>query len=134
MTKDYEYAYTNGGHLKRTNKMIYYEQPSHLNNTVMGINLKFLDKIVDCCNARNVRLVFLRSPMHTDFIYWQNEDQFQQIKKDRYSEIEFLDYGRIFNTDEYFADYQHLNQNGAEKFSKILAHDLDSIGALKVEN
>ena len=32
----------------------------------------------------------------------------------------------------YFYNAQHLNRKGAEKFSRILAHDLDSLGYLTI--
>lgn len=124
LKRDYEYAYSTGGHEKKTNDMVRYGQSNNVGDREIGINLAFLDKIVDCCKERNVRLIFLRSPLHPDYVYWQTEEQFQQIRKERYSEVEFWDYGRIYSSDEYFADYQHLNQKGAEDFSGILARKL----------
>ena len=120
INNDYEYAYNYGGHETRNDVFKKHEQDKDLELGQLEVNVAFLDKIVEYCKKSNIRLIFLRSPMHQDFVYWQTESEFQQIRKERYGDVPFLDFGKFIVEDEYFADYQHLNQNGAEFFSKTI--------------
>lgn len=127
LKKEYEYAYSYGGHEIRNEIITKNVQPDFQEGEISRVNLVFLDKIVDYCMQSNVKLMFVRSPLHPDYIYWKNELQFQQIRNDRYGNIPFLDFGNYINDDEYFADYQHLNQKGAELFSKAINDTLRNI-------
>lgn len=120
LKKDYEYAYKTGGHEIQNRVIVKGNQYKDINPGPLNVNLAFLDKMVECCRESNVQLVFLRSPLHHDFVYWQTETEFQQIRKERYGDVPFLDFGNFIIDDEFFADYQHLNQNGAELFSKTI--------------
>lgn len=127
LKKEYEYAYSYGGHEVRNEVITKNVQPDFQDGKISRVNLVFLDKIVNYCEQSNVQLIFVRSPLHSDYIYWKNELQFQQIRNDRYGHIPFIDFGNYINNDEYFADYQHLNQKGAELFSKVINDTLRNI-------
>lgn len=127
LKKEYEYAYSYGGHEVRNEVITKSVQPDLQECEISRVNLVFLDKIVNYCELSNVKLIFVRSPLHPDYIYWKNELQFQQIRNDRYGNISFIDFGNYINNDEYFADYQHLNQKGSELFSKAINDTLKNI-------
>ena len=127
LKKEYEYAYSYGGHESRNEIITKNVQPDFQEGEISRVNLVFLDKIVDYCMHSNVKLMFIRSPLHPDYIYWKNELQFQQIRESRYGNIPFLDFGNYYIDDEYFADYQHLNQKGSELFSKAINDTLKNI-------
>ncbi len=124
---DYEYAYSYGGHESRNEEITPTDQTSISDMEISRVNLAFLDKIVDYCEKSKVQLVFVRSPLHPDYIYRQIEPQFQQVRKERYGEVPFIDFVDFIEDDEYFADYQHLNQKGSELFSKTVDKILNNI-------
>lgn len=84
---------------------------------VSQINLDYLKKIVAYCKSKNVKLYFFRCPMHQKLFEIVNENQFQQIRKEQFSEIPFLDYHDFPLTNDEFGDFDHLNFKGAKKFS-----------------
>lgn len=127
LTHNYEYAYSYGGHESRQEIVDTAKHQDVPLYQLSYINKYYLDKIVELCKAKHVKLIFMRSPMHPKYIYWQTEPQFQNIIQQHYSDIEFWDYGHALSADTLFADYQHLNQNGAVVFSTIINQKLHPI-------
>jgi hypothetical protein len=80
-------------------------------------NLLYLDKIVDLCEKNKINLVFVRCPLHPNYEGYYNETVFKRILKTRYSTVRFLDFAKFeLHPSDYF-DKEHLNQQGARKFS-----------------
>lgn len=127
LTHNYEYAYSYGGHESRHEIVDTTKQQNEPSYQLSHINKYYLDKIVELCEKQHVKLIFMRSPMHPKYVYWQTELQFQNIMQQHYSDIEFWDYGHALSADTLFADYQHLNQNGAVVFSTIINQKLHPI-------
>lgn len=90
---------------------------SKINIEHLNVQLYFLDKIVDLCKFYRVKLIFVRSPLFPTFKYWETEVDFQNIRNKRYGEVPFWDFGHFMSEPYYFRDFQHLNQDGSEKFS-----------------
>lgn len=86
-------------------------------NLIVTTNLIYLDKIIDLCKKSNVKLFFIRTPIHPKWKYLANELQYIKIKNEKYKDVELLDF-KLFpiETNE-FADFEHLNTIGARKFT-----------------
>ena len=80
-------------------------------------NLEYLSKIVAFCKEKNIRVFFLRMPIHPDLPFLKNESQYQNIKKERFPEVELLDFKNFPVADGEFGDFDHLNHKGAKRFS-----------------
>jgi hypothetical protein len=95
------------------------ENPTQTNKVKLSLtNLRFLDKIVNFCRERKIKLLFIRCPLHPNYKGYYNESELQHLLKTRHSSIQFLDFAKfpLENTD-YF-DLEHLNFEGSKKFSK----------------
>jgi len=80
-------------------------------------DILYLDKIIQLCHTKNITIYLIRSPYHKQYIGNAYESIFQQIKKERYGNIEFLDFKDFPLHNDEFGDLQHLNYKGARKFS-----------------
>ncbi len=97
-----------------------------ISKTESQINLYYLDKIVTLCKEKHLKLVFVRTPMHPLLFAVQNEDLFQRIRKSKYNDILFLDFHDFKLNNNEFADFDHLNKDGAIKLSKAFDQQVQS--------
>lgn len=82
------------------------------------IDFKYLHKIISYCDSKGVKVYLIRSPLHKQYYGFINESHFQNVIKNEFSKVEFLDFSRFpLSTDKY-ADLNHLNKYGSEIFSK----------------
>jgi hypothetical protein len=77
----------------------------------------YLDKIIDLCKNKNVELFLIRTPVHKTWNELNDEYFFQKILKEKYSQIDFLDFKKFPLMNNEYYDQSHLNQFGAAKFS-----------------
>lgn len=91
--------------------------PHNADTTVSVYNIRYLKKIIGLCKQHDVRLVLVRSPLHSSFPA-ENETQFQAMLQRELKEVPFLDFKDFPLGNEEFADEQHLNRQGAAKFSR----------------
>lgn len=80
-------------------------------------NLYYLEKIISFCRAKNLKVYFVRSPMHPKYSGRLNEPLFKNILKTRFDSVEFLDFKDYPITNAEFGDLEHLNYKGARRFS-----------------
>lgn len=130
LSLDYNYVKDLGGfmHLdEHITKRVLMDTKKEINyKSISKENLKYLRKIIDYCKSNNLNVFLIRSPQHPDYHFLNNENLFQEILRNNFSDMEFLDFQNFFIENEYFADYGHLNYKGAEVFSKYfneLIHD-----------
>lgn len=89
-------------------------------------NREALIRILDFLKSRNIDIVLLQFPLHSIFIekglpseWVEKFDQTKNIITKRYQSIEVWDYSRWAKMkEEYFDNYDHLNEQGAKIFSK----------------
>jgi len=126
-TNNYNYIDSIGGYnyLKR-NKINKKSDSITLNNNkqyiLENVNLStydilYLDKTVQLCHKKNINIYLIRSPIHKQFVGNSYESIFQKIRKERYGDIEFLDFKDFPLQNDEYGDLQHLNYKGARKFS-----------------
>jgi len=108
--------------LLQIHKNIYLD-PQELPNQT---NIKYLTQLVNLCKERNVSLLFVRIPVLKDYEGWTNELVFQKALSENFSQVPFVDLGKLplLTTDYY--DIDHLNIYGSEKLSKFLNEAIDA--------
>lgn len=97
-----------------------------ISKTESQINLYYLDKIVTLCKEKRIKVVFVRTPMHPLLFAVQNEVLFQRIRKAKYNDIPFLDFHNFKLNNNEFADFDHLNKDGAIRLSKAFDQQVQS--------
>jgi hypothetical protein len=81
--------------------------------------LLYLDKIVEYCKSKSIKLIFINTPMyHAERFY--NMDNFYKIIEEKYNDVTFWDYGNYVLPDSCYGDVDHLNHIGAKIFSAML--------------
>ena len=106
-------------------------------------NLKEVSAIIDLCLSHNLKPVLMTTPV-TDVLneIYENDGNFFPVFKQftdellkKYDGLEYFDYSK----DEYFSknhklfmDGDHLNNFGAEEFTKKVVFDLQSAGYLTI--
>ncbi|MDR6945207.1 hypothetical protein [Mucilaginibacter pocheonensis] len=96
------------------------------NANLSTVNIDYLEKIIAYCHACHKKVYLVRSPQHKNYEYLKNEKDFMRIKKERFADIDFLDFNNFPLNDDDFLDYGHLNYKGAAKFSKWFNKMLNS--------
>ena len=80
-------------------------------------NIEYLSKLVKYCENNNVKVFLFRSPLHEKYGGFHNEQVFQNLLSNEFSNLEFLDFAKFSLPNSEFGDLQHLNFKGAKKFS-----------------
>ncbi len=118
----------NGFHTE--NKQMEIEVPIQQDTKLADIDslkLKYFENIISTCQNKGVELVFTVSPCYKK----TSSIAFDPIKKlcDT-NNIPFIDYytdATFTQNKNFFFDSEHMNQDGAEAFSKRFAHDLKEL-------
>lgn len=96
--------------------------------------LLYLEKIVEFCKEQEIELILVGLPYTQDFIDGAGDMEgfYQYIKGrseewgvDYYDFVMYKDRNEVF-TNDMFRDVNHMNANGAEVFSKLLAEVMQS--------
>lgn len=101
-------------HLK--NKQI--EKKTLEDRAISTVSLAYLEKMVQWGKAHGIKMYLIRSPYHKLYPGNAYETSFQKIRKERFGEVEFLDFKDFPVEDSDFGDLQHLNFMGAKKYSE----------------
>lgn len=88
-------------------------------------NLKFssrsiedLKDIIALCENKGKKVYLIRSPLHDRYEEYDFEAKYQNIRKEHFSAIEYLDFSKFRLENSEFADFEHLNFKGAKIFSE----------------
>jgi hypothetical protein len=84
---------------------------------ISKVNIQYLEKIIQYCKNKGVKVYLIRSPLHKSYRGYCNEKRFKEILHSHFSEIEFLDFSRFPLSNSEFGDLEHLNFFGVRKFS-----------------
>ncbi len=84
------------------------------------VNIQYLQKIQDLCKSSDVKLHFLRMPVHRKWVFKANEPVFQSVRKQKFPNVKFLDFQDFPVSNEELGDFDHLNHRGATRFSVTL--------------
>ena len=96
-------------------------------------NIEYLEKIVALCQAKGVKVLFIRMPARQEMPFFKNEAQYQQIKSSRFAAVELLDFKDFPAVIDEYGDFDHLNHKGAARFSAYF-NQLMEAGLLRAAN
>lgn len=85
--------------------------------------IDYLQKMVQLCQQKNLRILFIRMPEHTMYRK-PNEKIFQSFLTTNYPKIPFIDLRDLQLPDSCYLDMDHLNYNGATIATDTLIHIL----------
>ena len=100
-------------------------------------NTKALSQIAELSEKANVKLVIVSLPFHKSFRDLASPTQWLLIDSvidgviKQYNNSLYLNYYSNDFSDSCYLNAVHLNIYGAELFSTMLAHDLDSLGVFQ---
>jgi hypothetical protein len=87
-----------------------------------------INDIVNYCSKNNICLIFVQSPIYAKVENTVSNEFFEQSdKKGRELYISFSNLPEFFAHPEYFKDQDHLNDQGATYFSKILVNRISKL-------
>jgi len=101
-------------------------------NELSITNIEYLEKIIDFCKKQDVDIYLIRSPQHK-FYNRENEKIFVNLRKEKFRNIDFLDFNDFPLHNAEFGDFGHLNHKGAKIFSSWF-NELLKKGLLSMEN
>lgn len=96
-------------------------------------NLNFLDSIITLCASQGLNVFLIRSPLHKDYPGLNNESAYKRIIKERYHNVDFLDFKDFSLSDHEFEDFEHLNETGSRAFS-LFFNNLLEAGLLQMNS
>lgn len=79
--------------------------------------LFYLNKLISLCHTEGKQVVLIRLPQQKDYNFWGNEKLFQEVKKNYFNELPFLDFSKLDMNEDDFIDASHLSYSGATRFS-----------------
>lgn len=105
------------------------EGPAEEKISIISQKREYLVKLINKCKREKIKLVFAYSPRYLIV----HEQDWAEIKKiARLYDIPFIDYDQdslFLKHGEWFNDANHLNEEGANIYSKIIADELKRIMA-----
>jgi hypothetical protein len=84
-----------------------------------NLNLDNLERTVKLCEAHDVKVFFVRCPVHPKWSFLSDEQSFNTLRQSRFSKVDFLDFKNFPVNNDEFADLEHLNYKGSIKFSSF---------------
>jgi hypothetical protein len=88
------------------------------------LSLSYLDSLMELCKEKHINIIFINTPIHPEYekripekIYLKYNEIRDNLVLEGYT---VLNYSKIYTRADYFADYDHLNNNGATIFSYTL--------------
>lgn len=111
--------------LNEKNKKKSIEEVFSINDYKTSITYLSLKKIENLCKSKNVNLVFVRSPLHSDSNLRLYEKEFLGIREALFSNIEFIDNINFNLSNDSFADKEHLNYKGARVYTKYFKEQIE---------
>jgi len=96
-------------------------------------NISYLTKTIKFCNLKGVKVLLIRCPLHPKDPSLINELKYKEILKTKFAKVDFLDFKDFPLRNSEFGDLEHLNYEGAKKFS-IFFNRLLELNLLKNDN
>lgn len=111
---------------------------------VSASSIQYLDSITTLCRKNTIELILVSNPMRQEYLARIPQNfvtKYQEVKKRLTSKgMLVFDYGHVGLDEKYFMNADHLNQKGAELFTKEIKAQLtafnnsSSVAKLSVSN
>ena len=136
LSADYDYIGKIGGYYWNDLKLE--KEPNSnakmiFNFEVSYNNISYLKKIITFLNSKDVEVILVRTPTLEAYNYRYSNEQYSNIIKEEFNNIQVLDFSAYDMKYSYYGDSQHMNNIGSRKFSKWFA-SLLSKGLLQETN
>lgn len=93
-----------------------------------SLQLEYLHKIVELVKKHNAKIIFINTPIRNAEIFY-DIDFFEKLRSREFSNVEYWNYQEFsIPDDNCWRDFNHLNQWGAEIFSRELARRIEAEG------
>ena len=99
--------------------------------SIVNENIAYIEHMIHLCDSYNVRLLLITTPVYHSYYDNVNSTQYNMMTaycdsiQDAYAHVRYMNYFMDSRfVDEDFFDSDHLDERGAEKFSKILSNEL----------
>jgi hypothetical protein len=102
-------------------------------NSISEINISYLEKCIQFCKSKNVKVILVRTPIYKNAPMLGNERVFQNYLHKKFGDIEFIDFKNYLLPISNYGDLTHLNYIGADKFSTWF-DGLINVGLLESNN
>lgn len=93
-------------------------------------NIQYLRKIIDMLRDNGLKVYLIRSPQHPQYPGFRNETLLMNTYRERFADVPFFDFRNLTLEHHDFADLEHLNASGSDKFSKYVNY-LIGLGLLE---
>ena len=105
---------------KKGEKLPFFDIPD--TTKISEYEIIYLDKIVNLCNRRNIKLVLVNIPKRIELLEYSRYGvkEFNVFYDTNYSNIEYLDFSELKMPDDFYGDFVHLNIKGSTYFSNLL--------------
>jgi hypothetical protein len=100
------------------------------NSQLSDINLRYLEKIIELCKKKNIKVYLTTSPYHSSISALFYRPNLRKYIHNKYSNIDFLDYSFTSLSNQEFGDLTHLNHYGALKYSLLFQKNLMKIDSV----
>lgn len=106
---------------------VHYYKNNELSN-ISNISLQMLDAMVNLCKSKNIKPVFIATPLH--LAYRQGiPEKFNKLWQEKMAKLKnqgmtVLDFSALNLGNEFYRDYNHLNGKGADVLSAAIAEEL----------
>ncbi len=99
----------------------------------LDFQIRYFQKIIDLCKSKNIKILIIMPPLRSNELNLYTKSEIEEFDlfireytdNNNNNNILYLNYStsRDFSSED-FADVTHLNESGANKFSKIVDKDL----------
>ncbi len=107
--------------------------PTIVSQRVSDIELLYLRKIIDLVHSHGKRIILIRSPQSPTYPEYANEDFYKKILRERFSDVEYIDFADFPLIPSSYGDVEHLNVEWAKVFSSWF-NELLQAGLLQRKN
>lgn len=116
------------GFMSENRSMDYEPKPVILEpQGVDSLKLHLLEKLIEDARKENIKVVFTISPMYNYADTAQYKRLVDYVKARGVRVLYHLEDTAFVGKKQYFSDRTHLNTSGAEKFTKIISHEIKTI-------
>ncbi len=97
--------------------------PNGIKPYISKVYVEYLDELEELCRKKNIYILYMSTPQYKEYFNivkkGMNIHEFFENRAKK-SNIGYIDYSEseLFDTKEYFYNYNHLNNSGAEILSK----------------